>query len=718
MRPMGGGIVGEIGPFPTKRVTIMHDSKRPSFGNPMWWFSFPALIGALIAASLPSLAEISSPPADARLPVEVLYYGEEKPLPKAVPLRAGPLTMIYEAGDLRYIRLGDKELVRRWYSATRDRNWGTLPVVLKNEKLEIGEDSFQIRYEVENKQGDIDFVWQGEIKGDNQGTITFSMDGVARSTFLRNRIGFCLLHPSEVAGARGRVTQADGTLIEKNFPRYIQPDAPFLDIQSLAHEVTPDIWARLDFEGDVFEMEDQRNWVDASFKTFCTPLRIPYPVEIPAGTKIVQRVTLTLEGQVEGTTQGQLELDDSKSSLSLEVGSDEPRPLLSIGLGVASHGEALTERELQRLRLLRPAHLRVDVTLAEPDHGRRLRRAAAEADSLGVPLEVALFLGDDAEKELQTFVELLQAVNPAIARWLVFHSDEPSTTERWVETARKHLRHFDSSLPIFTGTNAYFTELNRGRPNIDVADGVCYSINPQVHAFDNRSLVETLAAHGETVASARQFSGMLPLAVSPVTLKPRFNPNATAAAVEPPPGTLPEQVDVRQMSLFGAGWTMGSIKYLAESGTEHATYYETTGWRGVMETESGSPVPEKFRSLPGSAFPLFHVLADVAEFSGGVVIPTRSSDPLRVETLLLARGDHRRLLVANLTAETQTLALEGFPSPWHLRRLHEHNVVAAMRDPESYRSEPGENVTMNGGRHELVLAPFEVVRIDMRRSTD
>ena len=48
------------------------------------------------------------------------------------------------------------------------------------------------------------------------------------------------------------------------------------------------------------------------------------------------------------------------------------------------------------------------------------------------------------------------------------------------------------------------------------------------------------------------------------------------------------------MSLFGAAWTLGSLKYLCESETHSLTYYETTGWRGVMEIEFGSNVPEKF----------------------------------------------------------------------------------------------------------------------------
>src|SRR5437016_10713906 len=125
----------------------------------------------------------------------VLYSGNERPLPARQSLRAGPLTLVFEEGDLRYIRLGDREILRRVYVAVRDRNWATVPATLSNLRVERRADSFRISYEVENRQGEIDFVWKGTIIGDPEGTVHFSMDGEARSTFRRNRIGFCVLHP-------------------------------------------------------------------------------------------------------------------------------------------------------------------------------------------------------------------------------------------------------------------------------------------------------------------------------------------------------------------------------------------------------------------------------------------------------------------------------------------------------------------------------------------
>ena len=125
------------------------------------------------------------------------------------------------------------------------------------------------------------------------------MDGAARSTFLRNRIGFCVLHPiRECAGARCRLALADGTTRDAAFPRLVAGRNPFVELVGLSHEVTPGVWADLRFEGDVFETEDQRNWIDGSFKTFCTPLRLPFPVEIASGTRVRQAVALTIEGPV------------------------------------------------------------------------------------------------------------------------------------------------------------------------------------------------------------------------------------------------------------------------------------------------------------------------------------------------------------------------------------------------------------------------------------
>ena len=321
------------------------------------------------------------------IPIRVLYYGKDEPLPERLPLRAGPLSLAWENGDLRYIKMGDVEVVRRIYVAIRDRNWGTAPNVMSNLVMDVGVDTFRISYDIENRLNEIHFTWHGEITGAADGTIRLSMDGVAQSTFMKNRIGYCILHPDDIAGARGWVQHVDGTTEDAALPRLFdpgQPVLPFAEMAGMGHEVVPGVWADLAFEGDIFEMEDQRNWTDASFKTFSTPLRLPFPVEVPAGTRIRQAVTLTLRHELPGVAAEPAAVD---GSLIYTVDLDRPAiPLPPIGLGVASHGAPLTATELARLAALAPSHLRVDLTLSDPQFGRRLSQAAQEAARLDAPL--------------------------------------------------------------------------------------------------------------------------------------------------------------------------------------------------------------------------------------------------------------------------------------------------------------------------------------------
>lgn len=652
------------------------------------------------------------------LPTNVLYYGKAAPLPAQIPLCAGPLTMIYENGDLRYLKVGEHEIVRRLYIAIRDRNWNTAANVLSDVQMTIADDHFQIAYTCTNRLADIDFVWQGTLVGTAAGTLTCTMAGVAQSTFQRNRIGFCLLHPQSIAGANAQLTHVDGSREAVPFPRYIAPQliidgiikpvSPFEELRAVAHEVAPGLWAEVTFTGETFEMEDQRNWTDASFKTYGTPLRLPFPATVTQGTPIAQTVTIAVTGDLSPIAP-RPSSTRQPTPITLTLG-DQRTPLPSLGLGVASHGQPLTAPEITRLQALHLAHLRVDLHLAQADHVETLRRATAEAQALDIDLELALHLSAQATDELTALVALLKILQPPVIRWLIFRQGEKTTTAPWVDLARQHLAAYEPAAPIGAGTNLYFTELNSRRPPIDALDVVAYTINPQVHAFDNSSLVETLAAQAATAASARQFCGDLPLVVSPITLQPRFNPNATGPEPDPAPGELPPQVDPRQLSLFGAGWTLGSIKYLAESGViDSLTYYETTGWRGVMETAAGSPLPAKFPSLPGAVFPLYHLLADVGEFAGGEVVACPSSAPLQVEGLVLTKAGRTRLLVANFTEQPQQVAVQGRSGPVTVRCLDEETILQAMPEPMAYRAA---NAVLATLATPIILPPFALLCLD------
>jgi D-apionolactonase len=193
----------------------------------------------------------------------------------------------------------------------------------------------------------------------------------------------------------------------------------------------------------------------------------------------------------------------------------------------------------------------------------------------------------------------------------------------------------------------------------------------------------------------------------------RFNPTCTRSDAPPSPDSLPKQVDPRQMSLFGAAWTLGSIKYLGEGGAYSATYYETTGWLGVMEQEKPTMASEHFPVQTGEVFPLFHVLADAGEWTDAEIMRSTSSQPLSVEVLTPRNGGSFRFLFANFTDTMQTVELSGIQGVGVLYILDEHNVAQAVSDPDAFRSRPGEHLTLTHDGFHLELAPFAVARIDL-----
>jgi hypothetical protein len=644
------------------------------------------------------------------MPDWILLHGRDEPPPRRVHLRAGPLDLTFEEGTLRWIRLGEREILRQVYMALRPPDWSTVVPVFSNLRIDDRGDSFEVTFAASHRQGAIDFSWQGRITGDVRGTIRFVMDGTAHRTFTRARIGFCVLHPMECAGRPVELARADGTREQGRFPEAIAPWQPFRGLAGMTHEVLASVRAEVRFEGETFETEDHRNWTDANFKTYCTPLSIPHRfVEVRAGEEIVQSVTLRLHGQVPTVSTG-------AQPLVVTVGESPVGSLPRLGLGMASHGHPLTAREERRLRALKLAHLRLDLHLRASDVERRVARARDAAAALGAQIEVALFLTAGADRELERLTDVMRRLRPPVDAWLVFHEEELSTSEKWVRLAAPVLRALAPAARLGTGTNAYFTELNRERPPLDGVELVAYSLNPQVHAFDDASLMENLQGQRATIESARRFVGATPLAVTPVTLRPRLQPNGAPPEPAPVPGRLPSQVDPRQMSLFGAAWTLGSLKYLAEGGLHSATYYETTGWRGVMEGEPGPPLPDAFPSQPGAVFPLYHVLADAGECAGGDVMPARCSDPRRVEALALRADGRARILVANLTPEPQAVTVTGVPPRVRVRHLDERTAPQAIREPEAFRRESGKEVDARAGRLELELGPFAVTRIEQERS--
>ena len=592
-------------------------------------------------------------------------------------LRAGAVSVYYDSGFLRYLHVGGKEAIRRIYFAVRDRNWDTIPGVISNETVTAQRDSFEISFVSSHRQDRIDFVCTAVIRGNTDGEISFSIEGEALSSFLKNRIGLCILHPMDVAACPCSVVHNDGSEEDSRFPNLISPHQPFLSIRSIRHTPAAGYECEVKLDGDIFEMEDQRNWTDGSFKIYSTPLALPFPVLMEAGDRIAQRVTVRpiAEPGVEPIPRS-----SRNGPVSLNIVDSMSFQLPGLGFEVRPGEGREPEGSTARMKALAPDHLRLEVEPSSQSD-EEIESNLREAGSYAFPLEVALFLSKEREIEIKRFARVLRKAGPRLKRILLLEADSKVTSAETLRLAALYLRVHLPEGGLCGGTDSFFAELNRDRLDTALVDGLCFSINPQVHTFDNCALVETLAAQQTAVESAEAFSRSRAVHVSPVTLRMRWNPNATSPSNAEPEERLIRRVDPRQFSLFGAAWTVGSIRSLSMGGASSVTYYETVGPLGLVE--DGQPVAP-FPPIASGVFPLYYVFLELAPFHGGRVLPTQSSDPLVVEALAVTKEEHTLTILTNYCAAALEVQLGGVERNAGIRYLSGDTYEQYSRDPERY----------------------------------
>ncbi len=598
-----------------------------------------------------------------------------------ITLRAGPLEMTFDRGELRWLRLGDREVLRGLYVAVRAPDWATVPAALEGLQVEAGDDHFALTFRARHQGGPLRFDWDGRVSGSADGRVRFDMDGVARSTFLRNRIGICVLHPAEeCAGAVCRVETTDGTSTTETFPRLVSPHQPFLGVRALRHQVRPGVEAEVRLEGEVFETEDQRNWSDASFKTYSTPLALPLPVEVREGERIRQSVELTLhgaEGRAAKGRGGWL----SDDLVRVVVDDKVSRPWLRLGLGLGA--SPVSPEATSRLRALAPSHLRVDVRPSEGGWRAALGRAAALAQACGTRLEVAAFVtAERATVELAELADAAQTTSAPVDAWLLFDAATRTTTPELAARARERLTVGGAAPLLGGGTDRFFADLNRQRAAAEGLDLVSFSLVPQVHAFDDATMVENTASLGWMAETAREFAGDTPLALSPVTLVRR-------------PGT-----DPRQRTFFGAGWTLGLVAAASAAGVRRLTLFEVQGPGGVMDD--------------GRLLPVGQLLAELGALAGGSraarVVHTEADDRRRCLTLAVRSKHLLRVYVFNATPRPQDVVVTGLPpEAWRRELRPGTGEVGTVRVPEEAT---GQRLTAARDGHALRLGGHGILALD------
>ncbi|MER8411132.1 hypothetical protein [Mesorhizobium sp. M1342] len=590
-----------------------------------------------------------------------LLYGTHAVEAEPIRLRAGALSADFVNGNLRTIRHGGTEVLRAIAYIGRDRDWGTYEPNLTDLIINQAADAFSVSYSASCLAPDGSRLgFRATIKGSADSHLAFEVSALPESDFETNRCGFCILHPiADLAGSPVKVEHTDGSVEATKLPELIDPWQPFKDIRAITHQVRPGVTAECRMEGDTFEMEDQRNWSDASYKTYVRPLALPWPYVLPAGQTLRQTISLRIAGEGKAPAA-------TVTSEPVRVGLGEVGPRLpDVGVVIYPEDVETALANLSTLAALGPQQLlfHYDPTRGHGLDALRAFARLATAYAAETTLECVVACAGDLDAEMSGVAGLVReaglklsaiAVSPSVDR----QSTPPGST--WpdcppLENVYAAARRAFPDIRLGGGMFSYFTELNRKRVPEDQLDFVTHCTCPIVHAADDLSIMQSLEALPFITQSARAIFGAKPYRIGPSTIAMRQNPYG--GATKPNPGgqrIAMADRDPRHAGQFAAAWTIGYAARIAPAGLEQLTLSSFTGPFGVLAS-FGEPVAE------GTPRPLFRAIKGLCELAGLAHVSARTSDETKVLALAGRSASGKTIAwLANLTADEVPVDISAF----------------------------------------------------------
>jgi D-apionolactonase len=534
-------------------------------------------------------------------------------LPEATIVRAGELTAMYERGTIRYMSVGGIEIVCMVYAALRLPDWDTLMPEITAEKIEQRNDSFSIQYVAVYHNGTVHYEAAVVIEGFADNRIVFSMNGNSLSAFETNRIGLCLHHtPAAMRNVDIVCRTVDESEKKIVFPEEVSPRQLASDLTSLAWRSLNGFDVRVAMSGETFEIEDQRNWGDGSFKTYSPPLMHPYLRKVTAGESLSQQIevsatqsrqshaiaTMPPHAAAHTAVSASVKSSGSTSVSSPTNAAGPSAEKLSVstkfpalGLGWPDKQYNLNDDQLRGLKELDFDFYTVWLNMADPASGAAFSTCAAQIENLGARIRLTVLFSNEAEKDCEELVRWTERCSSIIDCILVLSENSNTSSTHLMTRVYPFIKQRFPLIKIGYGTAANFAELNRNRPADVPFDYLQFGLNPQVHAFDERTILESLAAHRDIIRTVKLFAANSPVVVSPLS----FNSVYTEC-----------RSDKRNHSWFQLYWYLQSMSAL--NGAEGIGFFS-------LDSEEGFFQSRDFRNTP-----FFRTMLDLRMFGPQYIV--------------------------------------------------------------------------------------------------
>lgn len=594
--------------------------------------------------------------------LHTLFGTSEPPVVSRV-VQVGDFRIQVSPGRLHHIFCRDVEILRAIELVVRDGQWSTLPLsTLEEEEQSTDEWRYRCHAETHSQScGTLLCELHARVTADSI-DVSLQLNGLPE--FTTARAGLAVLYPLD--GTVGRpvcVRHSDGSAEKACFPQFISPGQPFFDIAAIRHEPAPGLTATCRFDGDVFEMEDQRNWTDASYKVYNRPLAWPSPYVIDNETGAHQQIRLDVASETAIAVKTGADYDNhgrTREVSRVRIGGCGEARLPKLGTGLDIRQACFDEAAASLLSDLAPGHVQLLIDLRDAEHERALEATLAAMRVAGIeaPLWAGVITPDtlDQLQPLSALAQVLARMETPLdgvlalpAAYLKSHQpDAQWPTGASPADAITAARSAFPNTPVGGGMLTYFTELNRCRPVSDDIDFISHATTAVVHAADDTSVMETLDGIGYVFKSCQALAPNKQYRLGMSAIGMWANPYGLRPLSDPLRRRVPMTgQDPRQQGLFAAAWNLGYYAVASRTGVDSLALSSVTGPFAVGRGDMRHPV--------------FHVLRGLCRASGAVMLDCRMAGkaPLAVIGWHDATYERCEVWLANLALEDIFVELEG-----------------------------------------------------------
>lgn len=637
-------------------------------------------------------------------------YGCDEPLPQRLTLRAGSLSLELVGGRFGPVYAHGHEVWHGLAFLFRDAAWGTPEPVFEVQHHHIEGSGFLLTLRGHIPCAPEDVAGQPaegarielalQVRGDAEGSLHCVVHAAPSHALLSNRCGWVLMHPMSAAGCAIEVRHVDGRVSLSTLPQEVPAWPPFMGVRGLRHEYAPGHWAEALLPGEDYELEDQRNNADASFKTYSRSNCMPRPYVLRQGQSWTRELHLRLLGQPPERAAAV-----ALPGLHWPLAQDA---VPSMRLGLAMTPDMTRQPAAWMLAVLaqwRPAFLHLTL---RPDTFKdavnwsgvcTLLQAAGASLRLDVCGLEGLGHGGQADAVCRALAQqLTQAgVVPAAVAAL------PCGAQ-----AAGFLRELFPASAIGGGTPHFFAQLNR----LEVSGGedfMAFTVCPIVHGADDEAVMNGLQSLPSMLETARRRHPARDWHLGPSALSARASPLGRQPRSDGQKRMALASRDPRSRGLFGAAWLLGHLAMAARAEVQAVTLPALVGEDGLW-----CPSGEVLHMTPSAALLQvccrWHTLQNVPLQAADGFDASTAAWPLAAMTG--RHGQGWQILVANLSARAQTLH-------WP----HDDSSASwAVLDAQSW-SQHQDSLTSSPWRElgdcpvDLALSPYGLARIDLPLSS-